>query len=79
MIYAIIIYISIMIGISVYDYFKIKTFEDYAVAGKNQGFKTVFLSLMASIIGASATIGLTDRVAEVGFPAFWWLGVGLWV
>ncbi len=76
MIYAIIIYISIMFGISVYDYFKIKTFEDYAVAGKNQGFKTVFLSLMASIIGASATIGLTDRVAEIGFPAFWWLGVG---
>lgn len=76
MIHAIIIYISIMFGISVYDYFKIKTFEDYAVAGKNQGFKTVFLSLMASIIGASATIGLTDRVAEVGFPAFWWLGVG---
>ena len=76
MIYAIIIYILIMLCISIYDYFKVNNFEDFAVAGKNQGFKTVFLSLMASIIGASATIGLADRVIQVGFPAFWWLGVG---
>ena len=31
---------------------------------------------MASMIGASATIGIVDRVVLIGFPAFWWLGVG---
>lgn len=76
MLYGIIIYIIFLTSISIYDFFKVKNFEGYTVAGKNQKFSTVFLSLMASMIGASATIGMTDRAVEVGFPAFWWLGVG---
>ncbi len=76
MLIAIIIYILILIGVGVFDAFKVKTFEDYAVAGKRQSFIFVFLSLMATMIGASATIGMTDRVVQIGFPAFWWLGVG---
>lgn len=76
MLIAIIIYILILIGVGVFDAFKVKNFEDYAVAGKRQSFIFVFLSLMATMIGASATIGMTDRVVQIGFPAFWWLGVG---
>ena len=76
MVYGIIIYILIMVFISIYDFARVENFEDYAVAGKKQGFFAVFLSLMATMIGASATIGLTDKVINVGFPAFWWLGVG---
>ncbi|MBE5944785.1 MAG: sodium:solute symporter family protein [Lachnospiraceae bacterium] len=76
MLYGIVIYIIFMTSISIYDFFKVKNFEEYTVAGKNQKFFPVFLSLMASMIGASATIGMTDRAVEVGFPAFWWLGVG---
>ena len=76
MLIAIIIYILILIGVGVLDAFKVKNFEDYAVAGKRQSFIFVFLSLMATMIGASATIGMTDRVVQIGFPAFWWLGVG---
>ena len=76
MLYGIIIYIIVMTSISIYDFFKVKSFEGYTVAGKNQKFSSVFLSLMASMIGASATIGMTDRAVETGFPAFWWLGVG---
>lgn len=72
----IILYAIVLIAIGVYDSFKIKTFEDYAVAGKNQKYIFVVLSLMATMIGASATIGLVDRVNVIGFPAFWWLGVG---
>lgn len=76
MLTAIIIYIILLAIVGIYDFFKIKDFKDYAVAGKNQTFIKVFLSLMATMIGASATIGVADRVVEIGFPAFWWLGVG---
>ena len=76
MLIAIILYIIILTGVGIYDAFKVKTFEDYAVAGKKQSFSLVFFSLMATMIGASATIGMTDRVVQIGFPAFWWLGVG---
>lgn len=76
MIYGIIIYVLIMLLISFYDMKKIKSFEDYSLAGKNQSFIFVFASLMATMIGASATIGIGDKVVEIGFPAFWWLFVG---
>ncbi len=76
MIYGIIIYILIMLFISFYDIKKIKSFEDYSLAGKNQSFIFVFASLMVTMIGASATIGIGDKVVEIGFPAFWWLFAG---
>ena len=76
MLIAIILYIIILFGIGIFDFFKVKNFEDYAVAGKNQSFHRVFLSLMATMIGASATIGIVDRTVLIGFPAFWWLAVG---
>ncbi len=71
-----IIYITILFVVGIYDATKVKNFEDYSVAGKKQNFIRVFLSLMATMIGASATIGIADRVVKIGFPAFWWLGVG---
>ena len=69
MLAAIIIYIILLAIVGIYDFFNIKDFKDYAVAGKNQSFSRVFLSLMATMIGASATIGVADRVVEIGFPA----------
>ena len=53
-----------------------RSFEDFAVAGRRQGLATVLLSLLGTIVGASATIGVADRVFQIGFSAFWWLGVG---
>lgn len=53
-----------------------KNFEEFSVAGKNQGLKNVLLSLLSTMVGASATIGVADRVYQIGFCAFWWLGVG---
>lgn len=76
MLAAIVIYIILLAIVGIWDFFKIKDFKDFAVAGKNQSFIRVFLSLMATMIGASATIGVADRTLEIGFPAFWWLGVG---
>lgn len=76
MIYSILFFILILFVISICDLKKAKSFNDFALAGKKQGFLTVYLSLLASMIGASATLGITDKVWQIGFSAFWWLGVG---
>lgn len=76
MIYVVGFYVLVLMAIGFMDIKKIKNFDDYVVAGKRQKFVFVYLSLMATMIGASATIGIADRVVQIGFPAFWWLGVG---
>lgn len=72
----VIIYVAILLAIGIADSFKVKNVEDFAVAGKRQSQLVVTLSLIATIIGASATVGVMGRVSSIGFPAFWWLGVG---
>lgn len=76
MLIAIIIYIVALLAIGILDATRIKKFEDFAVAGKKQPQAFVTLSLLATIVGASATMGIMGRVTALGFPAFWWLGVG---
>lgn len=70
------VYIAILMVIGFVDFFKIKNFEDFAVAGKKQSQAFVVMSFMATMIGASATVGIMSRVSTMGFPAFWWLAVG---
>ncbi|MBR3833942.1 MAG: sodium:solute symporter family protein [Lachnospiraceae bacterium] len=76
MLYSIIIFIILLFIISVIDFKKVRSFEDFSVAGRKQGLLPVYLSMMASMIGASATLGIADKVWDIGFSAFWWLGVG---
>jgi len=51
-------------------------FREYLIAGGRQGAIWITFSILASVIGGSAVFGSVDLVAKVGFPAFWWLGVG---
>ena len=67
------VYLLIMIVIGILDYKKSKEFTEYAVAGKRQGTFAVCMTLLATILGASTTIGLTDTIREIGFPGIWWL------
>lgn len=53
-----------------------KSFEEFSVAGKNQGMVTVLLSLFASVIGASATLGIAEKTAAQGEGAIWFLLAG---
>ena len=53
-----------------------RTYPDFIVAGRRQPFSAVFFSLMATMLGASATIGVADSAARIGTPAFWWLAAG---
>ena len=70
------LYLLIFILISILDLKKITSFTDYAVAGRIQGTFAVTMSLLATMIGASTTIGITDTVYGIGFPGIWWLAFG---
>ena len=70
------IYFLVLGFICVRDLFKVKNFDDYVVAGRKQSTPFVFMSLMATVLGASATVGIAARAENIGFAAFWWLGVG---
>ena len=70
------IYFLVLGFICVRDWFKVKNFDDYVVAGRKQSSPFVFMSLMATVLGASATVGIAARAESIGFAAFWWLGVG---
>lgn len=56
---------------------RIRTYSDFVVADRSQPFSAVFFSLMATMLGASATIGIADSAARIGTPAFWWLAAGV--
>lgn len=71
-----VIYFLVLGFICIRDLFKVKNFDDYVVAGRKQSSPFVFMSLMATVLGASATVGIAARAENIGFAAFWWLGVG---
>ena len=71
-----IIYFLVLGFICIRDLFKVKNFDDYVVAGRKQSSPFVFMSLMATVLGASATVGIAARAESIGFAAFWWLAVG---
>ena len=72
----IVLYMTGLIALGVYDSRKAKTFKEYAVAGKNQNTYKVCMTTLATIVGASATTGLVDTTYTIGFPAMWWLVFG---
>lgn len=58
------------------------SFDEFAVAGRRQSARAVALSLMATALGASTTLGMADLAARRGPVAFLWLGAGaagLWL
>ena len=53
-----------------------QNYVDFVAAGQNRGPLPVFLTLMATILGASATLGVAAKAETLGFPAAWWLFSG---
>ena len=70
------LYLAIFIIISIVDSKRSMGFSDYAVAGRIQGKLAVTMTILATIFGASATIGICDTVYSIGFPGIWWLAFG---
>ncbi len=77
-----VLFSALMLAIGAASARRSRTYEDYLVAGRAHGVFNVTLSILATAIGASATVGLMDQAAAKGFPFFWFLGaaaVGLLV
>jgi SSS family solute:Na+ symporter len=71
------LYFALFVGMGVYEYVKRKDFEEFAVAGRRSGSAMAGVSIAASCVGASATVGMTGLAFSAGTPAFWWLGSGV--
>ena len=70
------IFMITFIAISYVDSKKTDSFKNYSVAGKIQNTPSVIMTLLATMIGASATVGVADTVRQIGFPGVWWLLFG---
>ena len=71
-----ILYAVLLLGVGVWDRHTSHRFEEYVLAGRRHGTVFVTSGLLATALGASATMGVIQLAWQIGFPAFWWLGVG---
>ncbi len=67
------IYFTIMIGIGIYSFFRIKNVSDYYISGKNVSWWQISGSLFATIIGGSAILGTIELSRKAGWAALWFL------
>ena len=68
-----VLYLGALTFVGFRDARSLRGFSDFVVAGRRQGVAAVVMSVLATIIGASTTIGLVDTAYRIGFPAVWWL------
>ncbi len=62
-----------VLAVGLLSWFKIKTPDDYFVAGKKAGIIPVSGSLLATILGGSAILGTIELSQKTGWPALWFL------
>ncbi len=72
----IIIFFGGIIGIGIFSLFKVRTIEDFLVAGRKSGGISIGGSLAATILGGSGTLGLAGLAFSQGLAGSWWLLVG---
>lgn len=66
------IYLLLMLGVGVVSMKKVKTNEDFALAGRSVGNFWVILSLFASWTGLSGLFGTPQYVYQYGIAGWWW-------
>lgn len=76
MIWILAVYAVLLFALGFWEFRKKDGLEGFLVANRRTGSLKVGFSIMASCIGASATIGLVANVYKYGFPAIWWLLAG---
>lgn len=72
----VLIYLAFLAWIGIRDARRVNGYADFVVAGGRQGGWMVWATLMATMVGASATAGVAARAGTIGWAAFWWLGIG---
>ncbi len=69
-------YLGVLAWIGIRDARRVGGYADFVAAGGRQGGWMVWATLMATMVGASATAGVAARAGTIGWAAFWWLGIG---
>ncbi len=76
MTWILVVYTLAVLGIGFFDLRKTKNFDGYVVAERKRSGLLVAASMLASVVGASATVSVVAYASAVGMSAFWWLGFG---
>lgn len=73
LVFVILFYFILLIGIGLFSYRKTKGFDDFFVARKKGGYWSISGSLAATILGGSAVIGATNAAPETGWAIWWYM------
>lgn len=71
----VVVYVLLLFGVSLWVA-RHSTPDGFFVNSRSSGSVAVAMSIVASCVGGSATIGMAGLAWQVGTPAFWWLGSG---
>ena len=72
-----VIYAIAMIVIGLYASKKVKSADDYLVAGRNMSLPVLVGTLTAGWLGAGTVVGYASLAYDNGFGALWWAAGGL--
>ncbi len=70
------LYALLLVGIGLFDARRNNSFASFFVNGRQSGAVHTGISIIASCIGGSATVGMAGLAWQAGTPAFWWIGSG---
>ena len=73
------LYAILLLGIGVWDAMRERrggAMDSFFVNSRRSGPWLVGISIAASCVGGSATLGMAGLAWQAGTPAFWWLGSG---
>ncbi|NUQ01790.1 MAG: sodium:solute symporter family protein, partial [Armatimonadetes bacterium] len=71
------LYLAAVLAIGLWRAHQARQAEGFFVADRRAGTGLVSASLLATILGASATLGLSSKAWSDGLPAAWWLLSGV--
>lgn len=64
---------AVMVAVGVVSARRLRGYDGYLTAGRTHGPAGIALSIAATAIGATATVGLMDQAARRGWSAFWFM------
>jgi SSS family solute:Na+ symporter len=70
-------YVAVMLGISIVSLRKVKSLSGFFVADRGAGVFLVTASLLSTIIGGSATLGMAGLGFSQGLTGAWWMLSGV--
>ena len=59
-------YLALTLFVGIYSGRNIKSFKDYAIANRSFGAPVLVIALLATIMGGTSTIGITENIYKNG-------------